>query len=457
MSISSQLANSHADAGMQAPVVWEQFVGRIVDGKFPLQKLIESSERSAIYFSERGADTSQKVAIKLTLADGFGGNEEEEAQLSRWADAAKLSHPHLIKLFESGRCKVGAVRLLYVVMEYAEENLAQILPQRALTTEEVTEMLPPTVDALSFLHQSGFVHGQIRPSNVMAIDNQIKISCDVLRRTDERSGQEVSAYDAPEVKSSGPSAAADIWSVGAMLVSVFTQHEPAPRDGRSSQVAIPEAVPEPFRTIAKKCLRIAPQQRGGLGDILSGLHPQETLPAAAIEQPQSLKRSRPWLAPAIIVVALLFALLLGRRLLHHDSSSSDQTQTVQAPPPASTNSSPAQSPAPPAENRNVRRQESGGEVLQQVLPEVSRGAQNTISGHVKVGVQVSVDANGSVSRASLLSAGPSRYFADQAVSAARRWKFSPPQVNGQPLPSEWNLRFEFGRKSTQVVPSQVKP
>ena len=96
-------------------------------------------------------------------------------------------------------------------------------------------------------------------------------------------------------------------------------------------------------------------------------------------------------------------------------------------------------------------------MLQQVLPEVSRGALNTITGHVKVVVRVAVDGSGNVSEATFKSAGPSQYFASRAMAAARRWKFNPPQVDGQGVPSEWDLRFMFGRGSTQAFPTQVKP
>lgn len=98
-----------------------------------------------------------------------------------------------------------------------------------------------------------------------------------------------------------------------------------------------------------------------------------------------------------------------------------------------------------------------GSVLQQVLPDVSQNAQNTVTGHVKVGVQVSVDASGNVAEAKFVSAGPSKYFADRALAAARRWKFTPPQVDGQAVASEWILRFQFGRTGTEVLPAETRP
>ena len=159
---------------MRAPAeLWEKLEGRVIEGKFPLQRRLGGSDHSAVFLTERNGEP-QKAAIKLIPS----GDIDESSQLSRWADAAKLSHPHLIRLFECGSCEIDAARFLYVVMEFADEDLAQILPLRTLSTSEVTEMLPPTAEALAFVHRSGFAHGHIRPSNVMAVDNQLKISAD---------------------------------------------------------------------------------------------------------------------------------------------------------------------------------------------------------------------------------------------------------------------------------------
>jgi TonB family protein len=91
------------------------------------------------------------------------------------------------------------------------------------------------------------------------------------------------------------------------------------------------------------------------------------------------------------------------------------------------------------------------------MPDVSRGAQSTITGHVKVEVRVAVDAAGNVSQAQLVSPGPSHYFAEKALTAARHWKFTPARVNGKATASEWLLRFQFGSASMQVLPSEIKP
>src|SRR5271169_5448197 len=255
---------------MSTPIeLWKKWEGRVVDDKFQLRQWLGGSDHSAVFLTERTGTESPKAVIKLIPAE----NLNEDAQLSRWADGAKLSHPHLMRLFECGRCQIDDTRLLYVVMEPAEENLAEILPLRPLSTDEASEMVQPAAEALAFLHQSGFAHGGIKPSNIMAVNDQLKISADGLRKPGERAGTP-SAYDAPEVATLGLSPAADIWSLGVTLVAVLTQKEPALKNSNPGVVAVPETIPRPYREIVQQCLHLDPKQRCTAGDIISRLRPR---------------------------------------------------------------------------------------------------------------------------------------------------------------------------------------
>jgi TonB family protein len=98
-----------------------------------------------------------------------------------------------------------------------------------------------------------------------------------------------------------------------------------------------------------------------------------------------------------------------------------------------------------------------GEVLAQVMPEVSSGARSTIRGTVRVAVKLRVDTAGNVASAELFSRGPSRYFADQALQAAHRWDFAPAKVDGHAVPSEWVVRFEFTPFNTKAHSTQSTP
>jgi TonB family protein len=91
------------------------------------------------------------------------------------------------------------------------------------------------------------------------------------------------------------------------------------------------------------------------------------------------------------------------------------------------------------------------------LPEVSEKALATIHGVVRVGVRVKVDPTGNVSGATLDSAGPSPYFADLAMKAARRWQFTSPESDGHSIPSEWLIRFHFTPSGAKAIPTQTAP
>jgi len=440
--------------------LWKNWEGRVADGKFPLRQWLGSSDHSAVFLTERSGKEPEKAAIKLIRAD----SPDADAQLSRWVDAAKLSHPHLMRMFECGRGQIDDTRLLYVVMEYAEENLAEILPLRPLSANEASAMLQPSAEALAYLHRSGFAHGRIQPSNILAVHDQLKISADGLGKTGERGGGRApNAYDAPELASSGLSPAADVWSLGATLVAVLTQNQAKLKNVSGEPMAVPETIPQPLREIARLCLQVDPQKRCMASDILSRLQPQaqqnpvqNQAPAGAraIEVRPSRDRPKRGIMVATVVAALLLVAWVGSKLLVHQPSIPAQDQAAKSPAdiPAAQSAAPFTDKGKPAKKGVVR-----GSVLQQVMPDVSRSAQNTIEGRFRVGVQVSVDASGNVSEAKLVSPGPSAYFANRALAAARGWKFNPPQVEGQAAASEWNLRFQFRRTSIEVFPVEKTP
>ncbi len=428
----------------EASKKWE---GRVVDGKFPLRQWLGGSDHSTVFLTERSG--TEKAAIKLIAAhERSASNHSEENLLSRWAVTTRISHPNLIRLFEFGRCQIEDERFLYVVMEYAEEDLGQIVPQRRLAPEEVAEVLPPVRDALSFLHAQGFVHGGIKPSNVFAVDDHVKISADNLHHSGEPDEQKGSAYSAPEA-GAALSPAADVWSVGALLATVLSQHEPDVQRRAGGQVLIPDGVPEPYLTIARRCLKVDPAQRCKLSDIL---HVQQVTPETASHAGVTPDRRKRWPALAVILACIaVLALLVGRMMLHRNAPASSP---VPAEQPTSAPVAPTPAPAAPKVTEAANHR---GSVLHQVLPDISRQAQKTIHGRVKVSVEVAVAPSGNVTEAKLVSTGPSRYFANKALAASREWKFSPPQVDSQPSASTWTLRFEFGRGSTQVIPKQTKP
>jgi TonB family protein len=426
---------------MSNPRLWKTWTGRVVDGKFPLRQWLGGSEHSAVFLTERAGQGSPKAAIKLIAAEGA----QADRQLSHWRAAAQLSHPHLIRIYESGRCRFDGTPLLYVVMEYAEEDLSQILPQRPLAHAEVTELLPPVLDALSYLHSKGFVHGRIKPSNVLASGDQLKLSADqVVAATDLNSERRRhDAYDAPETAAGIISPAGDVWSVGVTLVAALTQNVDFVEDASPTGLDVPGKVPEPFRGIARECLHLDPKRRCSIADIQARLQPAaRSVPAAppVLPPPRSSPKPGP-IAAALLVIAVVVALVVF--------FSRGKSGTAPATP-ATEQSAPQAPPKPnPAVHEPARTPKEAaaahGDVIHQVIPEVSQSSRNTIRGTIKVTARVEVNPSGKVTAARLKTAGPSKYFAGLALKAAQRWEFAP-----QPTASTWLIQFRFKRSGNQA-------
>jgi TonB family protein len=121
-------------------------------------------------------------------------------------------------------------------------------------------------------------------------------------------------------------------------------------------------------------------------------------------------------------------------------------------PPAVATTGPDSS-APQGGSRALAK----GSVVQRTMPEVTSYASATIRGTVMVTVRAAVNASGEVTSATLKSAGPSRYFADRALIAARGWKFKPAEKNRLPVESEWTLRFRFRQGGTDATAVEDTP
>src|SRR5277367_6213444 len=243
----------------------KQWEGQIVEGIFPLRQYLGGSDHSAVFLTEYSEGEQQKAAIKFFPAD----SATADLQIASWEFAAQLAHPNLLRLFRGGRCRIEGNDLLFLVMEYAEEDLADILPQRALTTEETRDMLGPVLDAMEYLHGKGFVHGDLKPANILATGDHLKLSSDAISRAGEAqsASKKVDSYDPPEAISGMLTPAADVWSLGATLVEVLTQHLPEWQPGPNREPVVPAILPAPFLEIARECLRLEPGRRISIAEI----------------------------------------------------------------------------------------------------------------------------------------------------------------------------------------------
>jgi TonB family protein len=354
-------------------------------------------------------------------------------------------------------------------MEYAEENLSQVVSERPLTENEATEMLKPAVAALAYLHARGLVHGRIKPANIMANGDELKLSSDDLRRRGDPINDPC-AYDPPETTTSP---AADAWSLGMTLVEVLSQRLPAWDRNGQGDPEVPDTLPAPLREIARHCLRRDPKLRWTAADIANRLNPPMAVrQAPPVRRSGSLVRRR-FLIPTVILLLALTG-FVGLKLLSHSSKSSaeplqptkkasaktlsesrqiasaatsEKKQTTPVEKDNSRNAS--QRPVPPPSTEAPTASSAGAAddgVIHQVLPNVPQTASDTISGTVRVGIRLSVDPSGNVTDATIESPGPSKYFARLALEAARKWTFAPTQG----ATSEWIVRFGFTRNGVKA-------
>ncbi len=502
---------------MNTEVIRKDWVGSVVNGKYRLVEWLGSFGQAGVYLCEVEGQPEQKAAIKLFPAAVEGA----AACAAGWSTAAGLLHPHLVRVLETGRGQVEETSVLYVVTEYAGEILSEILTERALTPDEVKQMLDPVLDVLEYLHDNGLVHARLKPSNIMVIDDELKLSSENIRGAAAAftPPRVLETYDAPEKTLGRISPATDMWSLGVTLVETLTRIPPAWNRTGQIEPLVPPSVPEPFLQIARECLRLEPANRCTLDEVRACLQSNAAIPHRPIKPRTATTTIRKNRTGVIVAAAVAMLAVFGFVMLkpHHSTAPvpvvSDQSTSTPAagpasaeteatpsqpaptaqapapaqeapsaqttPPPAATQPQPAPSPiaatpqaqppavvqspppAAPTKTQPPARVSAGagpkGVVAQQVLPDVPEKAIRTIQGTVKVGIRVNVEPSGSVGDASIDSQGPSRYFANLALEAARNWKFTPAQTNGQSVASVWVLQFEFRKSGVDVTPTQQTP
>jgi outer membrane biosynthesis protein TonB len=462
----------------QAATSWQ---GLVVNGTYPLRRYLGGSSHSAVFLTELPARQPPEVAIKLVPIDP----QLAESQLSRWKTAAGLGHRHLIRLLDMGRCRLDGVPHHYAVMEYADQTLDQLLGHRALSEDEAREMLLPALDALAFLHNMDFVQGQLKPTNILVVGDQLKLASDTIHRVgedifrrDTRSG-----YDPPEARSGQCSMAGDIWALGVTLVEALTRSHPSGLDGGEA-IAPPADLPPTFREIVAQCLSTKPGDRPNVTQLRGWVRgetvspPAETMQHATIEVPDLIVPAAPPPQPAIpkpvarpaptqppirevsslrsflpLMLGALLILGLGWMGVRLFGSHGNPVQTgVQGPGNASLPQAvpmPAQVPA----DSSARSASSTGGAdptapagrVHEEIPDVPQDARRTIRGHIKVWVRVIIEQDGSVFGALADRAGPSRYFERLAIEAAKKWTFPPSDT---PARRMMQVRFDFTRNGT---------
>ncbi len=393
---------------------WTEYQGLTIDGLFPLERYLGGSAHSGVYLTR---SQSERAAIKLVPAD----LDESSRLLAQWQAASQLTHPHLLRIFAGGECYVDGIHFAYVVTECSDEDLSQILPERRLTAGESKDMLQAVSAALEFLHSRGAVHGALKPSNVLAVSEELKLASDSI----------VLGGDSKE----------DIWALGELLDQV-----------------VETPLRAPFDEIVQHCLDPNTPTRWTAGEIAARLKQGD--PSLIATQRREFSKSPSLLtaAIAVILIAGLIAIWRGKS----DSSPAaappaapilDSSGPVK-PSVASSTPKPAVRPPSPKPVEKGPRAEPVSRTpvangIEQVMPEIPAKALGTIHGSVRVNVRAKVDAAGKVTDVSLEPTSASKYFTDRILKATRQWKF-------QPVAATYVIRYQLRSDGPAASASRVE-
>jgi serine/threonine-protein kinase len=299
---------------------------------YAVEREVGQGGMATVYLA-RDLKHGRQVALKVLrpeLASAMGGDRfPREIQI-----LAQLAHPHILPLHDSG--ELGG--FLFYVMPFVEGESLRAKLQRGgpLPVREVISILREVTDALSYAHERGIVHRDIKPDNVMLSGRHAVVTdFGVAKALSAASNDTLTtvgialgtpSYMSPEqaMGETDLDGRSDIYSLGAMAFEMLTGEPPfgkptaqailsahvmeAPPDVTTKRTDIPPALAE----FIHKCLakekfsrwQTAEEMLPVLENALTpsgGLTPTSTRPVkAAIKAPTKPAASRRWIIVAAV-------------------------------------------------------------------------------------------------------------------------------------------------------------
>lgn len=229
-----------------------------------------------VVFRARHADSGDVVALKL-MAPDLADNSTFRERFIREAEAGpNLGHPNIVPVFETGE----ADGELFIAMELIEgTDLKGLIQQEGrLEPKRALSIFRQAASALDAAHESGMVHRDVKPQNILVIPRETPQGSDRAYLTDfglvrpmasettaSRTGQVFGsvAYMAPELIEGIPAdGRADVYALGCVLYETLTGKVPFERDNEVSAVWAHIHEDPPLLTDTQ------PDLPGGLNDVV---------------------------------------------------------------------------------------------------------------------------------------------------------------------------------------------
>jgi tRNA A-37 threonylcarbamoyl transferase component Bud32/TolB-like protein len=306
--------------------------------RYRIERELGAGGMATVYLA-RDLKHDRKVAIKV-LRPELGASLGAERFLQEIRVAAKLQHPHIIGLIDSGVITDGAGPggLSYYVMPFVEgETLRERLARTGrLALPEVVRLTGEIADALSKAHKAGVVHRDIKPENILLADGHaLVMDFGVAKAVSDATGRKgltsaglslgTPAYMAPEQVAADPHIdhRADLYSLGLVAYEMLAGGSPYAATTPEQQMAahVTQA-PAPIRlkrpecppalaALIMRCLSKNPDERWqSADDVVTRLGAVETM------APQRVAWwTRRRIAGLVGAVVLLVAVILGVRRL----------------------------------------------------------------------------------------------------------------------------------------------
>lgn len=209
----------------------QDLIGKIIKRRYKVEKMIGRGGMAEVY-KVYDNQRNQHLAMKV-LREDLAHDKVFLRRFQREAHTlAKLQHPHIVRFYGLDSDEGTAMMLM---MGYVDGiTLAELLHRlkRPLTAEEILAVMKPVCSALQFAHKSGFIHRDVKPSNIL-IDNNGHVwltDFGLAHMTETATLTMVSAgtpaYMSPEqILAKDPTSKIDIYSLGVVLYELLTGGE----------------------------------------------------------------------------------------------------------------------------------------------------------------------------------------------------------------------------------------